>query len=110
MRDDHCDWGFAGDYVEAMWMMLQAEQPKDYVCATGKCYSVRDVCKTAFTYAGITDWEDHIKIHKDFVRPAELNYLRGDSTKIQEELGWKPKVDFQQLIHMMVDEDMKRLP
>tara|TARA_B100001287_G_scaffold187589_1_gene158351 strand:+ start:198 stop:1169 length:972 start_codon:yes stop_codon:yes gene_type:complete len=108
--DSKRDWGFAGDYVEAMWMMLQAEQPKDYVCATGKCYSVRDVCKTAFTYAGITDWEDYIKINKDFVRPAELDYLRGDSAKIQEELGWKPKVDFQQLIHMMVDEDMKRLP
>ena len=90
--------------------MLQAEEPKDYVCATGKCYSVRDVCKTAFTYAGITDQEDYIKINKDFVRTAELDNLRGDSTKIQEELGWNPKENFEQLIHMMVDEDTKRLP
>ena len=103
------DWGFAGDFVEAMWMMLQADTPKDYVCATGKCYSVRDLCKTAFTYAGITDWEDYIQINPDFVRPAELNFLRGDSTKMQEELGWKPKVNFEQLIHMMVDEDIKRV-
>ena len=101
------DWGFAGDFVEAMWMMLQADTPKDYVCATGKCYSVRDLCKTAFTYAGITDWEDYIQINPDFVRPAELDFLRGDSTKMQEELGWKPKVNFEQLIHMMVDEDIK---
>ena len=103
------DWGFAGDFVEAMWMMLQADTPKDYVCATGKCYSVRDLCKTAFTYAGITDWEDYIQINPDFVRPAELDFLRGDSTKMQVELGWKPKVNFEQLIHMMVDEDIKRV-
>ena len=103
------DWGFAGDFVEAMWMMLQSDTPKDYVCATGKCYSVRDLCKTAFTYAGITDWEDYIQINPDFVRPAELDFLRGDSTKMQEELGWKPKVNFEQLIHMMVDEDIKRV-
>lgn len=103
------DWGFAGDFVEAMWMMLQADTPKDYVCATGKCYSVRDLCKTAFTYAGITDWEDYIQINPDFVRPAELDFLRGDSTKMQEELGWKPKVNFEKLIHMMVDEDIKRV-
>ena len=103
------DWGFAGDFVEAMWMMLQADTPKDYVCATGKCYSVRDLCKTAFTYAGITDWEDYIQINPDFVRPAELDFLRGDSTKMQEELGWKPKVNFEQLIHMMVAEDIKRV-
>ena len=103
------DWGFAGDFVEAMWMMLQSDTPKDYVCATGKCYSVRDLCKTAFTYAGITDWEDYIQINPDFVRPAELDFLRGDSTKMQEELGWKPKVNFEKLIHMMVDEDIKRV-
>lgn len=107
--DSKRDWGFAGDFVEAMWMMLQAETPKDYVCATGKTYSVRDLCKTAFNYVGITDWEDHIVIDKSFIRPAELDFLRGDSTLLQEELGWKPKVDFEQLIHMMVDEDTKRL-
>ena len=71
---------------------------------------MRELCKAAFTYVGITEWEDYVKINKDFIRPAELNYLRGDSTKIQEELGWKPKVNFEQLIHMMVDEDTKRLP
>lgn len=106
--DSKRDWGFAGDFVEAMWMMLQTDEPKDYVCATGKTYSVRDLCRTAFAHAGITDWEEHIIINPDFVRPAELDYLRGDSSKLQEELGWKPKVNFEQLIHMMVDEDLKR--
>ena len=103
------DWGFAGDYVEAMWMMLQADEPIDYVCATGETYSVKDLVKTAFRHAGITDWEKYIKVDKKFIRPAELDYLRGDSSKLQEELGWKPKVNFEQLIHMMVDEDIKRL-
>tara|TARA_B100001057_G_scaffold246752_1_gene247136 strand:- start:8647 stop:9615 length:969 start_codon:yes stop_codon:yes gene_type:complete len=102
------DWGYAGDFVEAMWMMLQADEPKDYVCATGKTYSVKDVCKTAFRHVGITDWEDHIHIDHNFIRPAELDFLRGDSTKLQKELGWKPKVDFEKLITMMVDEDLKR--
>ena len=102
------DWGFAGDYVEAMWMMLQADEPIDYVCATGETYSVKDLVKTAFRHAGITDWEKYVKVDKKFIRPAELDYLRGDSSKLQEELGWKPKVNFEQLIHMMVDEDIKR--
>jgi len=106
--DSKRDWGFAGDFVEAMWMMLQTDVPKDYVCATGKTYSVKDLCRTAFAHAGITDWEDHVVINPDFVRPAELDYLRGDSSKLQDELGWKPKVNFEQLIHMMVDEDIKR--
>ena len=97
-----------GDYVEAMWMMLQADEPIDYVCATGETYSVKDLVKTAFRHAGITDWEKYIKVDKKFIRPAELDYLRGDSSKLQEELGWKPKVNFEQLIHMMVDEDIKR--
>ena len=78
--DSKRDWGFAGDFVEAMWMMLQAETPKDYVCATGKTYSVRDLCKTAFNYVGITDWEKHVKVDKSFIRPVELDFLRGDST------------------------------
>ncbi len=102
------DWGYAGDFVEAMWMMLQADEPKDYVCATGKTYSVKDVCKIAFRHVGITDWEEHIHIDHNFIRPAELDFLRGDSTKLQKELGWKPKVDFEKLITMMVDEDLKR--
>lgn len=102
------DWGFAGDYAEAMWMMLQAKNPTDYVCATGETYSVTDLCRVAFTHAGITDWQKHVKSEQEFMRPAELDYLRGDSSKIQEELGWKPKVNFEQLIRMMVDEDIKR--
>lgn len=106
--DSQRDWGFAGDFVEAMWMMLQNDTPVDYVCATGETYSVRDLCSTAFTHAGITDWDKYVYVKDEFIRPAELDYLRGDSTRLQEELGWKPKVNFEQLIHMMVDEDIKR--
>ena len=106
--DSQRDWGFAGDFVEAMWMMLQQDRPTDYVCATGDVYSVRDLCRTAFTHAGITDWENYVYTKERFVRPAELDYLRGDSTRLREELGWKPKVNFEQLIHNMVDEDIKR--
>ncbi len=102
------DWGYAGDYVEAMWMMLQADEPVDYVCATGKTYSVKDLVKTAFKYVGITDWENYVAVNKKFIRPAELDFLRGDSSKMQEELGWKPKVEFEQLIHTMVEADIKR--
>lgn len=106
--DSKRDWGFAGDFVEAMWMMLQADTPTDYVCATGETYSVRQLCQTAFTHAGITDWENYVYTKEKFVRPAELDYLRGDSTMLREDLGWQPKVNFEQLIHDMVDEDIKR--
>ena len=102
------DWGFAGDYVEAMWMMLQADKPIDYVCATGETYSVKDLVKTAFRYVGITDWERYIKVDAKFIRPAELDYLRGDASNLRKDLGWEPKVNFEKLVHMMVDEDIKR--
>ncbi len=106
--DAQRDWGFAGDFVEAMWMMLQADEPVDYVCATGVVHSVRDLCKIAFEHAGITDWDRHVVTNPEFIRPAELDYLRGDSAKLQQELGWKPKTNFRELICNMVDEDLKR--
>lgn len=106
--DAQRDWGFAGDFVEAMWMMLQADKPVDYVCATGVVHSVRDVCKVAFEHAGITDWDKYVVTNPEFIRPAELDYLRGDSAKLQQELGWKPKTNFRELICYMVDEDLKR--
>jgi len=102
------DWGFAGDFVEAMWMMLQADTPADYVCATGESHSVRDLCETAFRHAGITDWEKYVTSSSEFVRPAELDYLRGDSSKLQDELGWKPRINFDNLIQLMVAEDIRR--
>ncbi len=106
--DAQRDWGFAGDFVEAMWMMLQADEPVDYVCATGVVHSVRDLCKIAFEHAGITDWDRYVVTNPEFIRPAELDYLRGDSAKLQQELGWKPKTNFRELICNMVDEDLKR--
>lgn len=102
------DWGFAGDYVEAMWMMLQADEPKDYVCATGETHSVADVCKVAFEAAGLTDWDKHVVSDKEYFRPAELNYLRGDAHMLRKDLGWEPKVGFRDLIKNMVEEDIKR--
>lgn len=106
--DAQRDWGFAGDFVEAMWMMLQADKPVDYVCATGVVHSVRDVCKVAFEHAGITDWDKHVVTNPEFIRPAELDYLRGDATNLRKDLGWEPKTNFRELISNMVDEDLKR--
>jgi len=106
--DAQRDWGFAGDFVEAMWMMLQADKPVDYVCATGVVHSVRDVCKVAFEHAGITDWDKHVVTNPEFIRPAELDYLRGDAHNLRKDLGWEPKTNFRQLICNMVDEDLKR--
>ena len=103
------DWGFAGDYVEAMWMMLQTDTPKDYVCATGETHSVADVCRLAFAHAGITDWQKYVTIDKELIRPAELNYLRGDAHELRKDLNWSPKTSFKQLITNMVDEDIRRL-
>jgi GDPmannose 4,6-dehydratase len=104
--DAERDWGFAGDYVEAMWLMLQQDNPVDYVCATGKVHSVREVCRTAFNHVGVTDWQAYVYSKDTLIRPAEVNYLRGDSSKITKELGWKPKVEFHELITRMVDNDM----
>ena len=106
--DPKRDWGFAGDYVEAMWLMLQQKQPRDYVIATGETHSVKEFVQEAFGYAGL-DWKKYVKIDRAFLRPAEVHHLRGDARKARKELGWKPKVNFKELVHIMVDEDIKRL-
>jgi GDPmannose 4,6-dehydratase len=100
------DWGFAGDYVEAMWLMLQQEAGDDYVVATGETHSIRELLDVAFAHVGIDDWAD--KVHQDprFFRPAEVDLLIGDPTKAREKLGWKPKVGFEELVRMMVDSDL----
>ncbi len=102
------DWGFAGDYVEAMWAMLQHDQPDEYVVATGKTTTVREMCKIAFDYVGL-NYEDYIAIDPRFYRPAEVDLLRGDPTKAEKVLGWKAKTSLDELIHMMVDADMRRV-
>ena len=101
------DWGFAGDYVHAMWLMLQQDEPDDYVVATGKCHSVRDLLEIAFHHVGINDWRPHVVQDERFFRPADVSLLIGDATKAHARLGWKPRVDFQQLIEMMVDADLE---
>ena len=100
------DWGFAGDYVEAMWLMLQQEKPDDYVIATGETYSVRDFLDEAFGYVGL-DWKKYVEVSEKYFRPAEVDLLIGDSSKAREALGWSPKVDFKGLVRMMVDSDRK---
>jgi GDPmannose 4,6-dehydratase len=104
----HRDWGFAGDYVRAMWLMLQRERADDYVIATGVSHSVRDLVEVAFAHAGL-DWRKHVKLDPKLIRPAEVEHLIGDSTKARTELGWQPDVDFVALIRMMVDADIERL-
>ncbi|OGX35496.1 MAG: GDP-mannose 4,6-dehydratase, partial [Omnitrophica WOR_2 bacterium RIFCSPHIGHO2_02_FULL_52_10] len=100
------DWGFAGDYVEAIWLMLQQAQPEDYVIATGEAHSVKEFLAEAFGYAGL-EWEKYVEIDKRYFRPTEVDYLLGDSSKAKKHLKWKPKVGFKALVRMMVDEDMK---
>lgn len=99
------DWGFAGDYVEAMWLMLQQETPDDYVVATNELYSVRDFCEKTFGQLGL-NYEDHVEIDPRYYRPAEVDLLLGDSTKAYEHLGWKPQTSFDQLVEMMVKKDL----
>jgi len=106
--DAHRDWGFAGDYVRAMWMMLQQDQPDDYVIATGVSHSVRDLIEIAFARVGL-DWQKHVRVDPAFLRPAEVEHLLGDASKAKRELGWTPSVDFKQLVEMMVDADLARL-
>jgi GDPmannose 4,6-dehydratase len=106
--DAQRDWGFAGDYVEAMWLMLQQAQADDYVVATGTTTTVRDMCKIAFEHLGM-NYEDHVVIDPQFFRPAEVDVLLGNPAKAKAKLGWQPKTSLQQLITMMVDEDMRRL-
>jgi len=100
------DWGFTGDYVEAMWLMLQQDEPEDYVIATGISHSVKDLVQVAFDHAGL-NWEDHTIIDPRFLRPAEVDHLLGDSQKARAKLGWKPRVTFDELIKMMVDHDLR---
>ncbi len=101
------DWGFAGDYVEAMWLMLQQPKADDYVIATGEAHSVREFCEEAFGYAGL-DYKRYVKVSDEFKRPLEVPYLLGDASKARNVLGWKPKVSFKKLVHMMVDADMEK--
>ncbi len=100
------DWGFAGDYVEAMWLMLQQDKPDDFVIATGESYSVRDVLDISFATLGL-DWKSYVEIDPRYLRPTEVDHLRGDMTKAREKLGWKPKMSFRALITQMVMEDDK---
>ena len=102
------DWGFAGDYVQAMWQMLQQEKPKDYVVSSGVAHSVRQLLEIAFSHLGL-DYRDYVEIDPAFLRPAEVYHLLGDSTRARQELGWKPNVNFESLVKMMVDEDLARL-
>jgi GDPmannose 4,6-dehydratase len=103
------DWGYAPDYVEAMWLMLQHNKPDDYVVATGESHSIGEFLDAAFSHVGINDWSDFVKQDPRFMRPAEVDVLRGDSTKAFEKLGWKPKVTFEELVKKMVDNDLKIL-
>jgi len=102
------DWGYAGDFVEAMWMMLQSDHPRDYVISTGEAHTVRELCEAAFSHVNL-DYNDYVKVDKKFFRPAEVQTLLGDSTNIREELGWIPKVGFQEMIGKMVDADLLRV-
>ena len=100
------DWGYARDYVESMWLMLQQDEADDYAVATGESYSVREFLEAAFTYAGL-DWQDYVQIDPQYLRPNEVESLLGDPSKAREKLGWKPRTSFTELVHMMVDADME---
>jgi GDPmannose 4,6-dehydratase len=106
--DAQRDWGFAGDYVRAMWLMLQQDQPDDYVISTGISHSVKELVEIAFARVGL-DWQKHVVLDPAFLRPAEVDHLLGDCSKAKRVLKWEPKVDFKQLIEMMVDADVARL-
>ncbi len=106
--DAERDWGFAGDYVKAMWLMLQQDEPEDFVVATGKPHSVRGLLETAFELLDL-DYKDYVRVDQRFIRPADVDQLVGDATKAREKLGWKPEVTFEELIKMMVDADLALL-
>jgi len=106
--DARRDWGFAGDYVEAMWMMLQQDGPDDYVVATGESHSVREFAELAFGHVGL-NWEDYVIVDPALMRPAEVYLLRGDAGKARRILGWEPKTSFEELVTMMVDADMENV-
>jgi len=105
--DAQRDWGFAGDYVRAMWLMLQQDQPDDYVVATGESHSVQRLVELSFRHAGL-DWREYVKFDQRFMRPAEVDHLIGNPSKARRELGWEPEVGFEQLVGMMVDADIQR--
>lgn len=100
------DWGFAGDYVEAMWLMLQQDVADDYVVATGETHSIKELLDVAFNHVGISDWQPYVTQNEKFMRPAEVDLLIGDASKAEKQLGWKPKVSFTDLVTMMVDHDL----
>ena len=105
--DAERDWGFAGDYVEAMWLMLQQPRGDDYVIATGETHSIRDFLDAAFAHVGIADWTPHVRQDERFMRPAEVDHLIGDASKAREVLGWKPRVSFRELVALMVEADLE---
>ncbi len=104
--DSSRDWGYAGDYVEAMWMMLQQDEPDDYVIATGETHTIRELLDVAFKHAGIDDWAGYVKQDPRFYRPAEVDLLIGDASKAHSKLGWKPRVSFEELVRMMYEHDL----
>jgi GDPmannose 4,6-dehydratase len=106
--DAQRDWGFSGDYVRAMWLMLQQSQPDDYVISTGESHSVRELVEVAFEHAGL-DWKRYVRLDPKFLRPAEVDHLIGDASKARAALGWQPEIDFPALVRMMVDADVARL-
>jgi GDPmannose 4,6-dehydratase len=106
--DAQRDWGYAADYVQAMWSMLQQDEPGDYVVATGETHPVRELCQIAFDQVGL-DWQKYVVVDEQFMRPAEVDLLIGDPTKAREKLGWKPEVGFEELVRMMVDADLAAL-
>lgn len=101
------DWGYAPEYVESMWLMLQQDEPDDYVIATGEAHSVREFCEVAFDIVGL-DWQEYVKVDKRFMRPLDVNYLCGDYSKAKKKLGWEPRTKFKQLVKIMVKEDLNR--
>jgi GDPmannose 4,6-dehydratase len=102
------DWGFAGDYVEAMWLMLQEDEPDDFVVASGEEHSIRELVDIAFAHAGL-DPDDHVQTDPRFLRPAEVDQLVGDASKARKRLGWAPRTSFRELVELMVDTDVERL-
>lgn len=102
------DWGFAGDYVEAMWLMLQQEKPEDFVIGTGETHSVKEFCQKAFEIVGIKNWRDYVEINEQYFRPAEVDLLVADASKARKKLGWKPRTSFNQLVEMMIKADLER--